>query len=107
VPRPREMVTAFLRRTDWGRRDRVYSWQFRKGLPSVLEINGEPVMRKGWARRRIAANDDVRFVSDPLGGNGQGGGKQILGLVALFAVAASRRSSPVVPRYPRLGRGVL
>jgi len=44
--------------------------------------------RGGGARRRIAANDEVRFASYPLGGNGQGGGKQILGLVALIAVAA-------------------
>jgi sulfur carrier protein ThiS len=70
VPRPRETVTAFLRRTGWGRRDRVYGWQFSKGLPTVLEINGEPVLRKSWARRRIAASDEVRFVSYPLGGNG-------------------------------------
>jgi hypothetical protein len=66
----------------------VHGWQFRKGLPTVLEINGEPVMRKSWARRRFAANDDVRFVSYPLGGNGQGGAKQITGLVALIAVSA-------------------
>ncbi|MDI3559562.1 host specificity factor TipJ family phage tail protein [Bradyrhizobium sp. Arg816] len=86
-PRPRETVTAFLRRTGWARRDRVYGWQFRKGLPTVLEINGEAVLRKSWSRRRIAANDNVRFVSYPLGGGG-GGAKQVIGLVALIAVAA-------------------
>lgn len=88
LPRPRETVSAFLRRTGWAARDRKYGWQFRKGLPTVLEINGEAVLRKSWARRRIAANDNVRFVSYPLGGGGNGGAKQVIGLVALVAVAA-------------------
>lgn len=87
-PRPRETVTAFLRRTGWAWRDRVYGWQFKKGLPTVLEINGEAVLRKHWSRRRIAANDNVRFVSYPLGGAGGNTTKQIVGLVALVAIAA-------------------
>jgi hypothetical protein len=33
--RPRETVTAFLRRTGWATRDRKYGWQFRKGLPTA------------------------------------------------------------------------
>jgi hypothetical protein len=86
-PRPRETVTAFLRRTGWAVRDRKYGWQFKKGLPTILEINGEPVLRKFWRCRRIAANDAVRFTSYPLGG-GSSGGKQVAGLVALIAVAA-------------------
>jgi hypothetical protein len=52
--RPRETVTAFLRRTQWAARDRHYGWRFRKGLPTILEINGEAVLRKQWTRRRIA-----------------------------------------------------
>jgi len=48
VPRPRETVTAFLRRIGWDRRDRVYGWQFSKGLPTILEINGEPVSPQRW-----------------------------------------------------------
>ncbi|MDA9400913.1 hypothetical protein XH79_19520 [Bradyrhizobium sp. CCBAU 45389] len=88
APRPRETVTAFLRRTGWARRDRVYGWQFRKGLPTILEINGEPVLRKNWSRRRIVANDNVHFVSYPLGGAGGNTTKQVIGLVALIAVAA-------------------
>src|SRR6516225_2850255 len=84
--RPREPVTAFLRRTGWATRDRKYGWQFRKGLPTVLEINGEAVLRRDWRRRRIGAGADVRFVSGPRGGNG--GSKQILGLVSLIAVSA-------------------
>jgi hypothetical protein len=63
--KPRETVAAFLRRTRWAARDRQYGWQFRKGLPTILEINGEAVLRKQWTRRRIAANDNVRFVSYP------------------------------------------
>jgi hypothetical protein len=84
--RPRETVTAFLRRTGWATRDRKYGWQFRKGLPTVLEIDGEAVLRRDWRRRRIGAGADVRFVSYPLGRNG--GAKQIAGLVALIVVSA-------------------
>ncbi|MFT4115602.1 hypothetical protein [Bradyrhizobium sp.] len=88
-PLPRETITAFLRRTGWAWRDRKYGWQFKKGLPTTLEINGEPVLRKSWARRRIAANDNVRFVSYPMGGGGSNGAKEVVvGLVALVAVAA-------------------
>ena len=44
--RKRETVTAFLRRTGWASHDRDFGWQFRKGLPTILEINGEAVLRK-------------------------------------------------------------
>ena len=44
--RPRETVTAFLRRTGWATRDRKYGWQFRKGPPTILEIDGEAVLRR-------------------------------------------------------------
>ena len=50
-------------------------------------INGEAVLRKEWPKRRIAANDNVRFVSYPLGG-GNNGIKQVIGIVALVAVSA-------------------
>ncbi|WBU27597.1 host specificity factor TipJ family phage tail protein [Rhodopseudomonas palustris] len=89
VPRPRESIAAFLRRTGWAVRDRQ-GWRFRKGLPTICEINGAPLLRRDWSRRRISARDHVRFVSAPLQG-GQGGGstvKQVIGLVALVAVAA-------------------
>ncbi|WP_141343152.1 hypothetical protein [Bradyrhizobium sp. USDA 3458] len=89
-PRPRETVAAFLRRTGWATRDREFGWQFKKGLPTVLEINGEAVLRRDWRSRRIGPADAVRFPSYPLGG-GQGGGnavKQVIGLVALVAVSA-------------------
>jgi hypothetical protein len=86
--RPRETVTAFLRRTGWASRDRRNGWQFRKGLPTILEINGEAVLRKDWRRRRLAACAEVRFVSYPLGGGAGGSAKQVAGLVALVAVSA-------------------
>ncbi|MGY3689935.1 hypothetical protein ACVIGA_000015 [Bradyrhizobium sp. USDA 3240] len=88
-PRPRETVTAFLRRTGWAVRDCEFGWQFKKGLPTVLEINGEAVLRKDWRSRRIGSTDAVRFMSYPLGGNGGGNAvKQVIGLVALVAVSA-------------------
>lgn len=87
TPRKGETVTAFLRRSGWATRDRKYGWQFRKGLPTILEINGEAVLRRDWARRRIRAADHVRFVSYPLGGGGNTA-KQVVGLVALVAVSA-------------------
>jgi hypothetical protein len=87
--RPRETVTAFLRRTGWAKRDRRHGWQFRKGLPTILEINGAAVLRKDWRRRRLGVRADIRFVSYPLGGGGGGNQvKQIAGLVALVAVSA-------------------
>src|SRR5215467_7578575 len=62
--RPRETVTAFLRRTGWATRDRKYGWQFRKGLPTILEINGEAVLRRDWRRRRIGARQrSLRLLS--------------------------------------------
>jgi hypothetical protein len=76
-PKPRETVTAFLRRTGWAKRDRKYGWQFKNGLPTILLVNGEPVLRKQWRSTRISANDNVQFVSRPMGGRD---GKQIMGL---------------------------
>ncbi len=87
VPRKGETITAFLRRTSWAYRDPKHGWQFRKGLPTILEVNGEAVLRKQWRSTRIAANDNVRFISYPMGG-GKGGAKQVIGLVALVALAA-------------------
>lgn len=86
--RPRETISAFLRRTGWAKLDTKYGWQFKSGLPTIVEVNGRPLLRKHWRRHKIALNDNIRFVSRPLGGQRGGGGKQILGLVALVAVAA-------------------
>lgn len=88
TPKPRETVSAFLRRVGWAKLHSKYGWQFRNGLPTILEVNGVPVLRKAWRSTKIAANDNVRFISRPLGGQRGGSGKQILGLVALVAVSA-------------------
>lgn len=87
APRKGETVTAFLRRTGWATKDPRYGWQFQTRLPTILEVNGDAVLRKDWRRTKITANDNVRFVSFPRGGRG-GTGKQVLGLVALIAVTA-------------------
>jgi hypothetical protein len=50
-------VTAFLRRTGWATRDRKYGWQFRKGLPTILEIDGEAVLRRDWRRSRACVDE--------------------------------------------------
>ena len=86
--RPRETVTAFLRRTSWATHDRNYGWQFRKG-PADRPRD----QRRGGAAQGVAQapsspqTTDVRFVSYPLGG-GNNGVKQIIGLVTLIAVSA-------------------
>jgi hypothetical protein len=85
APRKGETVTAFIRRTGWATRDPRYGWQFRTRLPTYLTVNGDAVLRKDWRKTRIAANDNVCFISVPRGGKQ---GKQVLGLVALVAVAA-------------------
>lgn len=87
TPRKGETITAFLRRTGWATRHPKYGWQFKKHLRTIVIVNGEPVLRGQWRRTRIVANDNVCFVSYPRGGGGQQG-KQVLGLVALVAVAA-------------------
>src|SRR5262245_41638326 len=63
--RPRETVTAFLRRTGWATRDRKYGWQFRKGLPTVLEIDGEAVRCAGIGGAGASARAPM-FASFPI-----------------------------------------
>ena len=73
-----ETVKAYLARIAW-----------RFELPTVLTINGEFYGRAEWGTRALGANDNVEFVSRPLGG-GRGGsvGKSILSVVALVALTA-------------------
>jgi hypothetical protein len=87
APKRRETIAGFLRRTGWARVDSQYGWQFGKGLPTICEIDGEPVLRRDWRKRRIRLGEQLRFTSFPLGGGG-GNTKQVIGLVALVAVAA-------------------
>ncbi|WP_262027153.1 host specificity factor TipJ family phage tail protein [Microvirga sp. Mcv34] len=65
-------------------------WQFN--LPTVCKVNGAYLSRTEWATHRLTANDNVEFVSRPLGGmGGQGGGstaKSIGAIVAMVALTA-------------------
>ncbi|MBB6306205.1 host specificity factor TipJ family phage tail protein [Xanthobacter tagetidis] len=75
--RARETVNGFLRRTGWS----------TDKLPTICVLNGKPLMRADWGRRRLRKKDRLAFVSKPLGG-GSAQGKQIAGLVAMIALMA-------------------
>ncbi|CAO4177223.1 host specificity factor TipJ family phage tail protein [Methylorubrum extorquens] len=74
-----ETVAAYLARVVW-----------RFDLPTVCRINGEFYGRAEWETRSLAVNDNVEFVSRPLGGGSSGGStaKSILSVVALVALTA-------------------
>ena len=74
-----ETVAAYLARVAW-----------RFDLPTVCRINGEFYARAEWETRSFGLNDNVEFVSRPLGGGSSGGstGKSILSVVALVALSA-------------------
>jgi|UPI00034882D3 sulfur carrier protein ThiS len=74
-----ETVAAYLARVAW-----------RFDLPTVCRINGEFYARAEWETRALAVNDNVEFISRPLGGGSSGGstGKSILSVVALVALTA-------------------
>ncbi len=80
-----ETVATFLRRTQWARRDRRHGWQFR--LPTILVVNGRPVLRKAWRRTRIAPNDQVEFLSRPGDVFNSASGRSILGLAAVIGLS--------------------
>ena len=82
--RRRETIAGFLRRTKWARHSKRYGWQFR--LPTICVLNGNSVPRKLWRTTRIRTCDQVEVWSRPMGGSR--GTKQVLGIVALVAVAA-------------------
>ncbi|WP_166295338.1 host specificity factor TipJ family phage tail protein [Bradyrhizobium sp. 2S1] len=95
-PRANETISVFLRRAGWAGRDRQYGWRFKGDLPTIVTINGEPVLREDWRRRRIGSADVVRFISRPLGSGGGGGAKQVIGLLALVAVSAFAFGAPAL-----------
>src|SRR3954454_7108827 len=87
-PIPGERIGEFLQRAGWSRQEKINGkrrWAFR--LPTVCLVNGDYVLQRHWKRRRIKADDNVIFLSRPLGG-ADGGGKNVLGLVALIAASA-------------------
>lgn len=85
---PGETIGGFLSRTGWATRVGK-AWSFR--LPTILVVNGTPVLQRVWKRLRIKAGDVVEFWSRPWGGSNSSGantGKQVAGIVALIALAA-------------------
>lgn len=83
-PRARETVAGFLRRARRsGGAPRAWATDI---LPSVVAINGEPVLRADWRRRRLRASDRLVVMSRPLGGS-RAQNKQVLGLVALVGLS--------------------
>ncbi|NBJ13350.1 host specificity factor TipJ family phage tail protein [Microvirga arsenatis] len=63
-------------------------WRF--DLPTVCKVNGVYYSRTEWATHRLAANDNVEFLSRPLGGSSGGGSsaKSIGAIVAMVALTA-------------------
>lgn len=62
-------------------------WRF--DLPTVCKVNGVYYSRAEWATHRLAANDNVEFLSRPLGGSNSGySGKSIGAIVAMVALTA-------------------
>ena len=70
-----------------GRRKSSVARVFLKPGKGGFVVNGKPVLREQWRRYRIKPNDEVIFLSRPLGGRG-GTGKSVLGLVAIIALSA-------------------
>lgn len=66
-------------------------WQFN--LPTVCKVNGAYYSRTEWATHRLAANDNVEFVSRPLGG-GSGGGSSAKSIGAIVAMVALTALAP-------------
>lgn len=73
-----ETVAAYLDRVEW-----------HFDLPTVCRVNGQFYGRAEWDGLALAVNDNVEFVSRPLGG-GSGGStaKTIASVVALVALTA-------------------
>lgn len=55
--------------------------------PTICLVNGEPVLRRDWKRRKIRNGDIVAFVSVLQGGRGGSNPFMILGMIVLAVVA--------------------
>ncbi|MDQ0305352.1 host specificity factor TipJ family phage tail protein [Ancylobacter polymorphus] len=78
MPRSRETVASFLRRTGWS----------TTRTPTICVVDGEPVLRAQWRKTRIKAGMSVLFQSLPRGGSMNGGSiAGLLGMIALTALA--------------------
>jgi len=74
-----ETIEGFLSRT---------GWRF-DGLLTVCRVNGLYYSRAEWSAYHLAANDNVEFISRPLGGGNSGAtGKSIGAIIALVALTA-------------------
>lgn len=80
-----ETIATHVRRARWAKAMDDGSWEFR--LPTICTVNGSPVLQREWTRYQLRADDQVIFLSRPMGGGG-GNGKSVLGLVAVVALAA-------------------
>jgi sulfur carrier protein ThiS len=67
-------------------------WRF--DLPTVCKVNGTYYSRTEWATHRLAANDNVEFVSRPLGGMGGNGGSSAKSIGAIVAMVALTALAP-------------
>ena len=77
--RARETVAGFLRRI---------GWSFAL-FPTICVVDGKPVLRRDWRKRRVKACESVVFLSRPRGGGGGSSStKSVVGLVGLIALAA-------------------
>jgi len=73
-----ETIAAYLSRVAW-----------RFELPTICVINGEYYARDEWATRALAVNDNIEFISRPLGSGSTGTTiKSIASVVALVALTA-------------------
>lgn len=78
MPRSRETVASFVRRTGWS----------TTRTPTICVVDGEPVLRAMWRKTRIKAGMSVLFQSLPRGGSMNGGSiAGLLGMIALTALA--------------------
>lgn len=73
-----ETVAAYLARVAW-----------RFDLPTVCVINGEFYGRDEWEGRALGVNDNLEFLSRPMGsGSGGSTAKSLISIVALVALTA-------------------
>lgn len=87
--RPGESIHLLVERSEWAQRIRAGRrkvWSFQ--LPTICVLNGSPVLQRDWRKTRVREGDRLEFWSRPMGGGGSGSGKNVLGLVAVIALAA-------------------
>lgn len=72
----------------------------RTSRPTIALLNGTPIMRehRGWHRTRIQNNDQLVFVTLPLGGGGAGGSNPLNALLSIALMAfAGPLASAILP----------